>query len=123
MANRYRVASAPRGWPETLPFRLGVPGHEADYGVGEEFEHEFESHDIEQANLDSGLLEIVPSKYRVIGGSPVHGVSKDDDPPIFEAALTMGSSAALIAGGHIERVADTPAEPAHKRTPRKPKEA
>ena len=106
--NRYKVARAPQGWPKSLPFRIGPPG-EKDYGVGEEFEHKF-TPEQERDNLASGLLEIVPQKYRVVGDSDVF-----DTPPgkEFTAALLIEQEAMLIAGGHIERVA-APQEPKKK---------
>jgi hypothetical protein len=101
--NRYRVVSAPPGWPENLPFRLGVPGSPEDYGVGDEFDKEFTIEE-ERENLSSGLLEIVPRKYRVIGDSEVFEVKATADDPMFMAALPIENEAALIQAGHIERV-------------------
>jgi hypothetical protein len=51
--------------------------------------------------LDSGLLEIVPCRYRVVGGSEVF-----DTPPggEFDAAMRLSQETLLMAGGHIERV-------------------
>jgi len=86
--NRYRIL---------LP--LEVHTEDASYKQGEEFEKEFSPED-EATNLASGLLEIVPQTYKVIGGSVVHGASPGET---FEAALTVGAEAALVAGGHIER--------------------
>lgn len=97
MSNRYRVL---------LP--LLVHTEDAAYGQGEDFEKEFSEED-EAENLNSGLLEIVPREYKVIGGSVVH-----EAPPgeTFTAALRIGEEAALVAGGHIERVEAKPARKA-----------
>lgn len=81
---------------------LPLTVHTADgsYIQGEEFEKEFTEEE-ETANLDSGLLELVPCKYRVVGGSTVF----DTDPGgTFEDAMRLGQEALLVAGGHIERV-------------------
>ena len=118
MANRYRVAKAPDGWPEKLPFRLGVPGQNGDYGVGEEFEHEFTVED-ERSNLESGLLELVPREYRVVAEeSIVHDTPTGET---FEAALLIENESALIEGGHIERVDEKPAKETPRAKPAKKK--
>lgn len=93
--NRYRVL---------LP--LTVHTEDGAYTQGEEFEKDFTA-DEEEANVKSGLLEIVPRQYRVIGDSKVYGVAKGDPDPTFTAGLPIGNEAQLIAGGHIERVEDT----------------
>lgn len=93
--NRYKVL---------LP--LLVHTEDGSYGQFEEFEKDFTSED-EATNLESGLLEIVPRRYRVIGGSRVHGADPGGE---FEAALRIGEEAALVAGGHIERVDTKPAK-------------
>lgn len=98
--NRYRVL---------LP--LLVHTEEGSYKQGEEFEKDF-SPDEEAANLHSGLLEIVPREYKVIGGSTVHDAKPGE---VFTRALLIGEEAALVEGGHIERV--------NKATPKKQKEA
>jgi hypothetical protein len=87
--NRYRVL---------LP--LLVHTEDGSYAQGEEFDKDFTEED-EATNLQSGLIEIVPREYKVIGGSNVHGA---DPGEVFTAALPMGQEAALVAGGHIERV-------------------
>jgi hypothetical protein len=79
---------------------LLVHTEDASYGQGEEFEHEFSEED-ELANVQSGLLELVPSTYKVVGGSEVDGTAPGEE---FEAAMLQGREALLIAGGHIERV-------------------
>lgn len=75
---------------------------EAAFSVGE-FEHEFTPVQ-ERDYVASGLLEIVPRTYRVLTDTPVHGVTALDKDPTFEAAMLIENEAALIQGGHIERV-------------------
>jgi hypothetical protein len=105
--NRYRVRRSPDGWPESLPFTLQLP--DGNYGVGEEFDYEFTEED-ERSNLDSGLLEIVPRTYKVMGGSDVYETKPGET---FDAAIPVGIEALLYAGGHIERV-DEPTTPTKK---------
>ena len=71
------------------------------YKQGDEFETDF-TEDEEAANVASGLLEIMPQKYKVVGGSRVFETAPGDE---FSKALTLGQEALLVAGGHIERVA------------------
>jgi hypothetical protein len=97
--NRYRVL---------LP--LTVHTEDAAYTQGDEFEHEFTVED-EAANLASGLLELLPRKYKVIGGSEVYETPPGEE---FEAALPLGQEALLIEGGHIERV-EKPAKKSKKK--------
>jgi hypothetical protein len=91
--NRYRVL---------LPLRVHT--EDGSYEQHEEFEHEFSVED-EAENLRSGLLEIVPRDYIVVGGSAVY-----DTPPgeTFTAAIPRGQEELLFQGGHIERVPDAP---------------
>jgi hypothetical protein len=91
--NRYKVL---------LP--LTVHTADASYAQGEEFDQEFSVED-EAANLASGLLELLPNTYRVIGGSEVHGTKPGGT---FTMAIPLGQEALLIEGGHIERVDDEP---------------
>ena len=86
--NRYRVL---------LP--LLVHTETNSYGQGEEFDHEF-SEDDETTNVKSGLLEIVPRRYRVISTNIVHNTLPGDT---FEAALPKGQEALLLESGNIER--------------------
>ena len=79
---------------------LQVHTEDATYEQDDIFEHSFTEEE-ETANTNSGLLEIVPVRYRVIGGSFVHDTAPGDE---FEAALPMGQESLLIEGGHIERV-------------------
>lgn len=117
MSNKYRVHSTPAGWPDTLPFKLSFPS--GDYGVGDVFEHEFDSPQDEQANIDSGLIEVVPRVYKVVGDSTVHDTTPGET---FEAALTMTQETALVAGGHIARVPEPKPEEPKKAPARKKKE-
>jgi hypothetical protein len=74
-----------------------------EHGQGDVFEHEFTEAD-ELENLRSGLLEVVPARYKVVGDSTVY-----DTPPggEFDRALTIGEEAHLVNAGHVERVPDT----------------
>jgi hypothetical protein len=96
-----------RRYKNLLP--LLVHTEEGSYKQGEVFEKEFSAED-EAENLASGLLELQPSTYRVIGGSEVDGVAPGEE---FEAAISIGREALLIEGGHIERVEEKP-KPAPK---------
>ena len=87
--NRYR---------NRLP--LLVHTKEGSYAQGEEFDKDFTEGE-EADNLQSGLLEIVPREYKVVGGSNVHGANPGES---FTAALRVGEEAMLVEGGHIERV-------------------
>ena len=89
--NRYRVL---------LP--LTVHTEDGAYTQGETFEKDF-SEDEEAANLQSGLLEIVPIEYKVVGSSIVHGTLPGGT---FTAALRVGEEALLVSGGHIERLVE-----------------
>lgn len=84
-------------------YRAKTKAAEAAFSVGE-FEHEFASSADEADWVTPGLLEIVPQTYRVLTDTAVHGVKGTDKDPTFEAALPMETEAALITGGHIERV-------------------
>ena len=103
--NRYRVM---------LP--LLVHTEDASYKQGEEFEKDF-TPDEETASVASGLLEIVPQTYKVVGGSRVHDTNPGDT---FTRALTLNEEALLVSGGHIERV-EQPA-PAHTKKPKEAKD-
>jgi hypothetical protein len=99
---RYRVL---------LPLQV-QPREGGSYTQHEEFDSTF-TQDEETENVRSGLLEIVPCKYKVIGGSVVHDTKPGDE---FTAALPMGNEALLVQGGHIERVEkpEPAAKPARK---------
>jgi len=108
MTNRYRVL---------LPLTVTVT--EGDFVQYEEFDHEFTEED-ERTNLDSGLLEIVPRRYKVIGESDVF-----ETPPgeTFERAIPVGQEQLLFAGGHIQRVGGPRSEPAPAPEPEPVKKA
>jgi len=77
-----------------------------EHAQGDEFEHEFTAED-EYENVNSGLLEIVPSEYRVVAEDSV--VYDTPTGGTFKAGLLMENEAALIQGGHIELVEEKPA--------------
>lgn len=91
---------------------LVVHTEDGSYEQFEEFEKEFSEED-EATNLDSGLLEIVPRDYRVIGGSNVLGANPGET---LTAAIRIGQERLLTEGGHIERVEP---EPVKKTTTKK----
>lgn len=100
--NRYRVL---------LPLAVHVPG--GSFEQFEQFDHEFSEED-EATNLASGLLEIVPRTYRVVGSSEVDGHAPGET---FEAGIPLARESLLFAGGHIERVDDEPpSEPSDEAT-------
>jgi hypothetical protein len=101
--NRYRVL---------LP--LVVHTEDGSYGQGDEFDKDFTVEE-ESANLASGLIEIVPRDYRVIGESVVLGAQPGE---VFAAAIPKGQEE-LLLGAHLERVDPEPVEqPKPKRKPR-----
>jgi hypothetical protein len=55
----------------------------------------------EQDWLNSGLLELVPRRYKVLSNNFAAGEQNSE----IEAAYPVEIEQALIAGGHIERVA------------------
>lgn len=65
----------------------------------------------EQDMLAAKRLELVPRKYKVIGGSVVYDTEQDGE---FEAALLVGQEAHLVEAGHIERV-EKPAKESKKK--------
>lgn len=79
---------------------LTVHTADASYAQGEEFDHDL-TEEAEADSLNSGLLEIVPREYRVVGTSAVGGAKPGET---FMAAYRIPHERALIAGGHIERV-------------------
>jgi hypothetical protein len=89
VSNRYRVL---------LP--LVVHTEDGSYEQGEEFEKEFTPED-ERENVESGLLAIVPNRFKVVGPSNVDGTDPGGE---FESDMTLAREALLVAGGHIERV-------------------
>lgn len=67
----------------------------------------------EQDAITGGHLEIVPRKYRVLSDN--YSAGKQGD--LVDLALLKELEAALVVGGHLERV-DTP-KPADKPAPKK----
>ena len=96
---------------------LTVHTEDGSYIQGQEFAKDF-SEEEEAANLDSGLLELVECRYRVVGGSHVFETAPGDE---FTAAMRIGQEALLVAGGHIERI-DEPVVATPQRTTIKKKE-
>ena len=86
MANTYRALT---------PAAVGA----FDEGV---FERDFTATE-ERDWLDSGLVELVPRTYRVLSAN--YAVPQGQT---FEAAMLKENEAALISGGHIERVDSKP---------------
>ena len=95
---------------------LTVHTEDGAYGQGEEFQKEFTAEQ-EYENVRSGLLEIVPRRYKVIGESNVYGADPGEE---FTAPLLMGAEAALIEGGSIEPIEESEPEPEDSPAP-KPK--
>jgi hypothetical protein len=91
---RYRVL---------LPLKV-QPREGGSYEQHEEFDADF-TEDEETENVRSGLLAVVPVRYRVLVGDVFETPAGEE----FEAALPMGNEALLIEGGHIERVEWKPA--------------
>lgn len=96
--NRYRVLL-----PLLVHTEASDPDGGSSYAQGEEFDKEFSVED-EAENLSSGLIEIVPREYRVIGTSEVLGHVASDGP--FSAAIPKGQEE-LLLGYHIERVEES----------------
>lgn len=90
-----------------------------EYGQGDEFDADLTA-DQEADNIASGLLEIVPATYKVVGDSRVF----DTDPGgTFDRALTVGEEALLVNGGFIERQPDKPLEAKSRSKKRTEKES
>ena len=89
-SNRYRVL---------LPLQVDTR-EGGSFKQGDEFETEFTPEE-ETANVASGLLEIMPSRWKVTGEQRVAETDPGDE---FEAVLTLGVQQLLLEGGHIERV-------------------
>lgn len=85
-------------------YRALTPAAEAVYAAGV-FKWNFTPAD-EQDALNSGLVEIVPRTYRVLSNNYAAGSQGD----LVELALLVEPEAALIAGGHIERVDKPPTQ-------------
>jgi len=105
-ANRYRVL---------LPLQVDTR-EGGSFRQGDVFETDF-TPDEEATNVETGLLEIVPARFKVIGEQRV---AETDPGEEFETVMTLGQQQMLIDGGHIERVETPP--PAPKSRSRKKKE-
>lgn len=98
-------------------YRALTPQAVAAFGEGE---LELELTAAQEADaINSGLLEIVPRKYRAVSNN--YEVPQNE---VFEAALLVDVETALVEGGHIQRVrmpavASEPAKP--PRTGKSPK--
>jgi hypothetical protein len=75
-----------------------------------EFEAEFTPAD-ERDQLDAGHLEIVPRPYKVLSNN--FSAGKQDD--TVDLALPVEQEAALIQGGHIERVDKPESKPTSRK--------
>lgn len=82
----------------TNTYKATSPAAVAAYADGV-FEHEFTPTE-EQDVLNSGLLELVPRKYRVLSNNYAAGKQGD----VIELALLKEIEAAHVSGGHLERV-------------------
>jgi hypothetical protein len=82
----------------TNTYRALTPAAVAAYADGV-FERDFTPSE-EQDVLKSGLLELVPRRYRVLSNNFAAGKQESE----IEAAYPVEIEQALIQGGHIERV-------------------
>lgn len=83
---------------------LTVHTEDGSYAQGEDFAKEFSAED-EAENLASGLLELLPVRYRVCGDSEVHGAKPGEE---FDLALPLAQEELLMQGGHLELVEVAP---------------
>lgn len=88
-------------------YRAKTKAAEAAFSVGV-FERDFTPSE-EKDVLDAGLLEIVPRTYLVLSDN--YAVPEGET---FEAAMLIENEAALIQGGHIERVDKPPTKKTKK---------
>lgn len=100
----------------TNTYRALSPAAEAAYESGV-FEREFSVTEEADA-LGSGLLELVPRKYRVLSNNYAAGEQGDE----VDLALLVEHEAALVQGGHIERVNKPDSKPRGQRGSTKKKE-
>jgi hypothetical protein len=99
MTRRYKVL---------LPVTVSTA--DGSYKQGDEFDADYDPV-TEREHVESGLLELQPLTYKVVGSSRVH----DTDPgETFELALPLGQEQLLMEGGQIE-----PYEEPKKRTRKK----
>jgi hypothetical protein len=86
-------------------YKAKTKAAEAAFFVGE---GELDLTPTEEADaIAAGLLEIVPREYRVLSNN--YEVAEGET---FKAAMLIENEAALIAGGHIERVKAAPKQKA-----------
>lgn len=83
----------------TNTYRALTPAAVAAYDEGV-FDRDFTPVE-ERDALNSGLIELVPRKYRVLSNNFAAG----EQDSVIEAAYLVEIEHALIQGGHIERVA------------------
>ncbi len=88
---------------------LLVHTEDGAYAQGEEFDKDF-SEEEETANLRSGLLELVPRRYKVLAAFDGHPEGEE-----VEAAIPLGREAQLAEGGFLERVEEKPAPKPRKK--------
>lgn len=100
MANTYRVAD-PTNRAAVAAYAEGV------------FEREFSA--TEEADALASGLELVPRTYKQLSDN----YSATEQGGTFEAAFLVEVEAALIAGGHIERVDDLKQKPRRGSTTKK----
>lgn len=86
----------------TNTYKALTKAAEAAFSVGV-FEREFTVTE-EKDWIDSGLLELVPRTYRVLSNN--YAAAKQGE--TFEGSFPVELEAALIQGGHIERVDPAP---------------
>lgn len=84
-------------------YRATTPAAVAAFADGV-FERDFTPTE-EKDWLDSGLLELVPRQYRVLTNNYAAAAQGE----LIDLSLLVENEAALIQGGHIERV-DKPAK-------------
>lgn len=87
MSNQYRATT------KAAAGMFGDEVFDADYTPTEEADW-----------LARGLLELVPRPYRVLSNNYTVGGQPVDQESVVELALPVEQEAALIAGGHLERV-------------------
>lgn len=75
-----------------------------EHGQGDVFDADLSAEE-EADKIASGLLEIVPAAYKVLGPSNVFETEPDGT---FTRALTVGEERHLVEGGFVERLPDPP---------------
>lgn len=71
-----------------------------EHGPGDVFEHEFSPED-ERTNVESGLIQVEPVTYEVIGENRVYDHGKGER---FQAQLLMEQEKHLVDAGHVRVV-------------------